>query len=221
MGKLFFFLFLTPLFLTACVDSEYLREFSYSLQDQNYEECTRILSIWNRANPSVSAYAKGLEGAVSLAKGELEKSIQLIDESAIELMKQGVPEETIECILDWKEKAINFKEPSLNHVSLKSKSPPHVFLCKKQQPKGVKLKYWFGVAQIVAGCIAAPFSGGTSTALIMSGAAIVVSATSDSLNNMENWEQDLNRRQGMSTEKSSLRLPSRRRENQSFSVISA
>ena len=83
------------------------------------------------------------------------------------------------------------------------------------------MKYWFGVAQIVAGCIAAPFSEGTSTALIMSGAAIVVSATSDSLNNMENWEQDLNRRQGMSPEKSSLRLPSRRRENQSFRVISA
>ena len=38
-------------------------------------------------------------------------------------------------------------------------------LCKQEQPSGVKLKYWFGVGQILVGVLAAPFSAGTSTAL--------------------------------------------------------
>jgi hypothetical protein len=71
------------------------------------------------------------------------------------------------------------------------------FLCKQEQPGGVKLKYWFGVGQILVGVLAAPFSAGTSTALILSGTAMVVDAASDALNNQENWERELNDRQQM------------------------
>ena len=59
----------------------------------------------------------------------------------------------------------------------------------------MKLKYWFGVGQILVGVLAAPFSAGTSTALILSGAAMVVDAASDALNNKDNWERELNERQ--------------------------
>ncbi len=68
-------------------------------------------------------------------------------------------------------------------------------ICKQEQPSGVKLKYWFGVGQILVGVLAAPFSAGTSTALILSGTAMIVDAAADALNNKENWESELNDRQ--------------------------
>jgi hypothetical protein len=76
-----------------------------------------------------------------------------------------------------------------------SNSDPLAQICKQSQPKGVKLKYWFGVGQIVIGILAIPFSGGASSALILSGTATVVDAASDALNNQENWDRELNERQ--------------------------
>ncbi|MGB7979087.1 MAG: hypothetical protein WCF19_08050 [Chlamydiales bacterium] len=83
-------------------------------------------------------------------------------------------------------------------------------LCKQEQPSGVKLKYWFGVGQILVGVLAAPFSAGTSTALILSGTAMVVDAASDALNNKENWERELNDRQRMNpdVQRNSIYSPS-------------
>lgn len=210
--KFLFSLLFLPVFLNASINSEYFKEFSSSLQSENYAECRKVLFEWDRENSEISSYIKGLEGAVYLAEGNIEKCIELIDESVIELTHQNVPEETIQCILDWKERAINFMDTEeLKTVSYSNAKNPGdlIFLCKQQQPKGVKLKYWFGVAQIVAGCLAAPFSGGTSTALIMSGTAVVVSATADALNNMEDWERDLNHRQRMAPEQGSQRIRSK------------
>lgn len=71
------------------------------------------------------------------------------------------------------------------------------WLCKQEQPSGLKLKYWFGVGQILVGVLAAPVSAGVSTALILSGTAMVVDAASDALNNKEIWERQLNERHWM------------------------
>ena len=68
----------------------------------------------------------------------------------------------------------------------------------------------FGVGQILVGVLAAPFSAGTSTALILSGTAMVVDAASDALNNKENWERELNDRQRMNpdVQRNSIYSPS-------------
>ena len=79
--------------------------------------------------------------------------------------------------------------------------------CKGKQPRGTRFQYWVGVAQIVAGCIAAPFSGGTSAILISMGTATVISAASDCLNNIEDWENELNRRQRISPDNTSYISP--------------
>jgi len=68
-------------------------------------------------------------------------------------------------------------------------------LCKGKQPKGVKIKYWFGIAQIAAACFVAPFSPPAAAALALSGINTTVQAAGEALDNKEQWERNLNGRQ--------------------------
>ncbi|NGX50798.1 MAG: hypothetical protein K1060chlam2_00649 [Chlamydiae bacterium] len=198
--KLFIVLFFTPFLLFSSSDSNYAYSFAGKLNEQDYEECYRLIEEWERANPDIFSHLKALKGMVKLAEGKLNECRKLMDESLEELKFQGIPEETLQFITLWYEKALYFEEDGERtdsiHLSLNNSSP-QVFLCKKKQPKGVRFKYWLGVAQIVAGCVIAPFSGGAGGALILSGVAIAGSATADSLNNMEEWERNLDDRQRM------------------------
>ncbi|MCB1109868.1 MAG: hypothetical protein KDK64_02715 [Chlamydiia bacterium] len=61
----------------------------------------------------------------------------------------------------------------------------------------MKIKYWFGVAQIVAACVVAPFNPPVAGALAISGINTTVQAAGEALDNKENWERNLNERQNM------------------------
>jgi hypothetical protein len=198
MLKFFILFAFIPLMLFANTDNEYAKDFAANLSAKNFEECHQILIEWELDNPSVFPELKALKAALSLAEGDLEKSLQLFDQSLEELRFQGMEEETIQFMQRWYEKAVEFgpNEPSVNEYfsKLQGNSLP-IFLCKNKQPKGVQFKYWFGVAQIVTGCLVAPFSAGAGGTLILTGVSTVASATADSLNNMEEWEKNLNERQ--------------------------
>ena len=134
-----------------------------------------------------------MKAAIHLAMGDLEKSKSCMDECL-----QLLPYE-------------NFQHPMLDAVvrlyyqvienELESSRLDSPFrLCKDyehKQPTGVKVKFWFGVGEILAGVLLAPFSGGASIALISMGTSFLVNASCEALNNKDQWEKDLNDRQNI------------------------
>ena len=61
----------------------------------------------------------------------------------------------------------------------------------------MKVKYWFGIAQIVAACFVAPFNPPAAGALALSGINTTAQAAGEALDNKEQWKQNLNERQRM------------------------
>jgi len=64
---------------------------------------------------------------------------------------------------------------------------------KFDQPKGVKIRYWVGVGQIIAGILTTPFSGGAGGTLIVLGIAATLSAAGEAMDNQDEWQKKLDR----------------------------
>ena len=88
-------------------------------------------------------------------------------------------------------------DEDLELVSSREGSSPMIMLCGGKQPKGVKVKYWFGIAQIVAAVVVAPFNPPAAGALALSGLNNTIQAAGDAMDNKEEWERNLNDRQHM------------------------
>ena len=121
-----------------------------------------------------------------------------MEEALVELEGTLIASKLAEILRSVYQECWKFSDYEKELTSLKHQ--PHIELCKRKQPKGTSLKYWLGVTQIVVGCIAAPFSAGLSTALISTGLAFTADAVCDSLNNMDQWERELNDRQRITPE---------------------
>jgi hypothetical protein len=185
----YFFILIVPVFAFASFEDSYFQSFICNFQEKKFDESLEILDYLERTQPTRRDRILGMKGAVYLAMGELEKSRMFMDECIQNLMTENVSDPLLDYIFQVYYKALegspeNF--PVFNGVAL---------LCKQEQPSGVKLKYWFGIGQILVGILAAPFSGGASMTLVVSGVVTVVDAASDALNNTENWERELNDRQ--------------------------
>ncbi len=186
------FIFLPfPLFIFASpLSSRYAESFIHYFQEERFLESLQTLDEWETFEPEQKSKITGMRAAVYLSKGDLEKGSLLIDKFIHSLSNEELLDPMMNFALQiyYKTRSVSVKPISLKNMA---------HLCKLEQPSGVKLKYWFGIGQILVGVLAAPFSAGTSTALILSGSAIVVDAASDALNNKENWEKELNERQRM------------------------
>lgn len=189
--RLFVFL-LFPLFMFASpLSGRYAESFMHSFQEGQFLESLQTLDAWEAFEPEQKSKITGMRAAIYLSTGDLERGSLLMDQFIHSLSAEELSDPMMSFVLQVYYKAL--PASSVAQVSFTGMAR----LCKQEQPSGVKLKYWFGVSQILVGVLAAPFSAGTSTALILSGTAMVVDAASDALNNKENWERDLNDRQRM------------------------
>jgi hypothetical protein len=188
----FLVFFLFPLFVFgSSLSNQYAESFIYHFRAEKFPESLQILDEWEVFEPEQKNKIIGMKAAVYLSVGDFERGALLMDQFTRSLSIEELSDPMMKFVLQLYYKA--FPSSSIEQISCQGIA----CLCKLEQPTGVKLKYWFGVGQILVGIVAAPFSVGTSTALILSGAAIVVDAASDALNNKENWERELNDRQRM------------------------
>jgi hypothetical protein len=116
-----------------------------------------------------------------------------MEEALGELEEQGFPIYGINLISYF---YAQFLEESLNGWDNSDFS-----LCKHHdgydQPKGVKFKYWLGVACIAGGILIAPINPAASLGLIGFGGGIFVDAAATALDNKDNFERNLNQRQNI------------------------
>ncbi len=196
--------FLFPLFaFGSSLSSQYAESFIYHFQAGQFPKSLQILDDWEVFEPEQKSKIIGMKAAVYLSAGDFERGALLMDQFTRSLSIEELSDPMMKCVLQMYYKA--FPGSSIEQISFQGIAR----LCKQEQPTGVKLKYWFGVGQILVGIVAAPFSAGASTALILSGAAMVVDAASDALNNKENWERELNDRQRMNpdVQRNSVNVP--------------
>jgi hypothetical protein len=178
-----------PIFAFASFDDYYAQSFSDHFREKKFNESLQLLDRWEISAPSHKDRILGMRAAVYLAMGDLENSRMFMDECIRNLGVEGASDPLLCSILQMYYKVLENPTGDLSAPNGSVRS------CKHEQPKGVKLKYWFGVGQILVGVLALPFSAGTSAALILSGTATLVDAAADALNNEEAWENKLNERQ--------------------------
>lgn len=182
-------IFLFPTFIFASFDDYYIQAFSNHFRRGSFSESLEVLEHWEISQPTHRNRILGMKAAVYLARGDLEKSRTLMDQCVKNFKSDEISNPLLLGIIRMYYKSLEDVSENLSLTPIGGQS------CKQEQPKGVKLKYWLGVGQILVGVLAAPFSSGTSTSLILSGTAMLVDAASDALNNKENWERELNERQ--------------------------
>jgi len=173
-------------------------QFADALNDSNFPKCEEVISQWEYTGELTQDEFQALRASVLLCKGEIEEG-SLILRDALSTVSHSSLLDAIKKIL------IRSKGPCLEPAkSLNFTMDGLIKLCKShdkgdkvKQPRGVKLRYWFGVGQIVAGCIIAPFSGGLGGGLIATGVATVVDAGADAMDNKDAFEENLRNRQKM------------------------
>ena len=185
----------SPLVLFGDMSEKFSETFAQKLRLQNVKECSNLLDEWEVCEPHRLDTIQGLRACVVLLEGNIIQSIQMMEEALPNLEKKSLSPETADIIRNLYDKAMNFvfcdEELSSSQVS----SRALMLLCRQTQLKGVKIKYWFGIAQIIAACVVAPFTPPAAGALALSGINITVQAAGEALDNMEQWEKALNRRQ--------------------------
>lgn len=188
------FTLLFPTLLFATFQDIYTQSFAEKFKDGHFHESLDLLDEWERVQPTDFGRILGMRAAVYLAMGELEKSQSLMSDCIQHLEIDRAADPSLDYMISLFYQALdNDKEISAIPNTLAT-------LCEHsehKQPTGLKIKYWFGIGQIIIGILTAPFNAGTSTALILTGIGTVVDAASDAIDNKTRWERDLNSRQNI------------------------
>lgn len=207
MKRLFLFFIFSPFLLFADLREDYVELFGENFNVQEIQQCNDILDDWEKNIPEDYGILEGLRATILLSEGKLNESNMKMEKALLIMGESFMSPKTAALIREYFLKAQEFDDD--HYVSTSSNSSFYIELCNNKQPRGVKFRYWFGVAQIVAGCITAPFSAGTSIALVTAGTATLGSAVGDSLDNKDRWEEDLNHRQKIAPKDASYVLPTR------------
>lgn len=192
--RLLFVLFFPLAIFSSPTNKHYAESLVQHFQKGDFENSLRVLNEWESFAPEQSVKITGMKAAVYLSMGDFQIGKTLMDQFIQELSPEELSDPMMNFILEIYYKT--FAKAPAEQVAVQKVT----CLCKQEQPTGVKLRYWFGVGQILVGIIAAPFSGGASATLIFSGITTVVDAAGDALDNKANWERDLNDRQQMNSD---------------------
>ena len=189
--KYLILLFFFP-FLLFSQHSEYVAEqFSNAFQEENFSLCNEILSEWVFEGDLLSEEILALRASILIADGKIHQG-KLLLQDALERLPSSPFLDSVKTII---------KDLAAQYIGLSFStecSPNSIIrLCKDKQSKGVKVRYWFGVAQMVAGCIVAPFNPAAGGGLILTGLSTVVHAGADAIDNKEDWERKERERQQM------------------------
>lgn len=180
------------------ISSQYLEEISQVFLERKFENCFEILDQWEEEQPHLLGTIAGIRSAVYLSMGDLEGCLSLKDKAFSYLKSQGNSEDFL-CLIENAYR-LAFSSEILQLIS-SSRTIPIFRLCKEDsQPTSIKLKYWFGVAEIVIGCLAMPFSPAIGTSLVISGMGVAIDASSDAIGNKEEWERRLREKSSLEEE---------------------
>lgn len=169
----------------------YAESLVHHFQEGDCENSLRILNEWESFAPEQEVKITGMKAAVYLSMGDFRAGKTLMDQFIQELSPEELSDPMMSFVLGIYHKTF------VNSLAERFATQEIAYLCNHEQPTGVKLRYWFGVGQILVGVIAAPFSSGASATLIFSGITTVVDAAADALDNKASWEKELNDRQRM------------------------
>ena len=187
---------LFPILMFADINEEYSELFSQSLVEEKFEECEEILRDWEENCTPGIGQISALKASLLFCKGEMEKGEVYLEEAF-----NNIPEIYLSSFTKSIIRKMVEQSPLLA-LTAKNISYPHITLCKRKQPKGLSFRYWFGVAQVVVGCVVAPFNPPAGGGLIATGVSTIVHASADCLDNMEKWEREERERQKIGEEKS-------------------
>jgi hypothetical protein len=179
--------------------SGHLDELAQCLVEKNVQEGFDVLNRWYEKSPQDVAYINGMCATLYLMDGQLKKSKEIMQTACAQLSQTSFPKELLDTIIELFISLPNDTIDNTYEVE-NSLASGRLHLCKRKQSKGIRFKFWVGVAQVVGGCIMMPFNPVAGGALIGAGASCVIDATSDALDNKERWEQELNDRQGITPE---------------------
>lgn len=197
--KYIMIVFIFPLVLCADINKEYSELFSKKLKVLDIIDCKNVLDDWERNVPLMHITIEGLRACLVLVEGNIWKSYSMMEDVLTELEGNHFSTEIADSIRDLYMKAWNFFSSEKSLISF-THEYAQILLCKNNQPKGVKVKYWFGVAQLVAACLVAPFNPPTAAALALSGLNTTAQAVGEALDNKDEWERNLTNRQRINPE---------------------
>lgn len=191
--RLLFVLFFPLVIFSSPVNlnKSYAESLVGHFQQGDCKNSLQVLNEWESYAPELTVKITGIKAAVYLSMGDFQTGKTLMDQFIQDLSLEELSDPMMNFVLEIYYKT--FVHSLVEVVAVQEIA----CLCKHEQPTGVKLRYWFGVGQILVGIIAAPFSGGASSTLIFSGIATVVDAAADALDNKASWEKELNDRQRM------------------------
>ena len=172
---------------------------NFSCNRPEFQECLEVLDILeHQENPPI-AVILNLKAAVFLSLGDIVNGRRLLENGIEYLGLHGSSQDMLDKLKyihhEFLDNELFEQILSVSENSLLVKLASDTF----EQPRGVKIRYWLGLAQIIAGIAIVPFSGGISSGLILSGIGMAGSACADALDNKDNWERNLNQRQRIGT----------------------
>lgn len=183
-----------PSFIFCCTEIEYTTVFAENFRGRDFEKCLEILDEWERTGPSCIGEILGMKAAIYLSLGDLEKSKDFMDRSLECLDSEKFRDSFFSRVIQMYYKALGMGQEAasfFNGLMLSSVDDPSKFT----QPKGVKLRFWFAVGQMLSGLLIAPINPAVGGSLIFSGAVSFVDVAADAIDNKDEWEKGLNERQ--------------------------
>ncbi len=205
MLKYILMILILPSIVCASTNEEYSGLFAKKLEAYDVYGCRQVLEQWEDEKPEMKFIIDGLQASLVLVEGNLCESYEIMKDSLEVLEGSVLPSDKTAFIRDlylqvWK---FNSHEDSQSLSISNMVSLTGLYLCdgeKVDQPTGLKLKYWFGIAQLVAACVVAPFNPPAAGALALSGLNTTVQAASEALDNKREWERNLDDRQRITPE---------------------
>lgn len=186
--KYLFLFFLFPFFLSAEINQDFSEAFSKYMFEQDFDRCDEILFEWKLYNTLPHSSYEMLKACLCFARGEIEEGKRIFHKNI-----EAIPDSFLDFLINL----IENDPPEFSEITEVCSFNGFTHLCKKTQPRRIKVVYWLGVTKIVAGCIAMPFNPTVGMNLIGAGITAVTVVSAEALDNKDEWEKNLNDRQKM------------------------
>lgn len=201
-------LMLFPLFAFSCPVDEYFAEtLSNKIQYGDFQGGLEIIEAWEQMHSDLGNRVLAMKASIYISQGDLEKGGYYMSHFINSLSEMEKNEPLMAFVINSYYKGVLCTAFSF----IGNQATAH--LCGVEQPPGVKVKFWLGLAQTLAGLALMPFNPPAGIALIGVGAPMLIDASCDALDNKAEFERNLRERQSMNGEvqKNSNFLPKRRR----------
>ncbi|EKE08347.1 MAG: hypothetical protein ACD_17C00217G0001 [uncultured bacterium] len=201
-------LMLFPLFAFSFPIDEYFAEtLSHKIQYRDFQGGLAIIEAWEQMHPDLGNRVLAMKASIYLSQGDLEKGGYYMSHFINCLSEMEKNEPLMAFVINSYHKGV------LCTIFSFIENQATANLCGVEQPPGVKVRFWLGLGQILAGLALMPFNPPAGITLIGVGAPMLIDASCDALDNKAECERNLRERQNMNGEvqKNSNFLPNRRR----------